>query len=56
MHSGTAPRCGRNRSVKALADHVSEAIGIEPNYRRLEADGWEQAPGVRRLDGTGRKE
>lgn len=29
-----------HRSVKALADHVSDAIGIEPNYRRQEATGW----------------
>ena len=36
-----------HRSVKSLADHVSDAVGIVPNYRRLEAAGWEQAPGVR---------
>ena len=29
-----------HRSVKALADHVSDAVGIEPNYRRVEASGW----------------
>jgi hypothetical protein len=36
-----------HRSVKALADQVSDAVGIVPNYRRQEAAGWEQAPGVR---------
>jgi hypothetical protein len=29
-----------HRSVKALADHVSDAIGIEPNYRKVETTGW----------------
>jgi hypothetical protein len=38
-----------HRSVKALADHVSDALGIVPNYRRMEAAGWEQAPGVRTI-------
>ena len=38
-----------HRSVKDLADHVSEVIGIEPNYRRQAAAGWEQPPGERKL-------
>jgi hypothetical protein len=38
-----------NRSIKALADHVSDAIGIEPNYRRQETGGWPQPPGAREL-------
>jgi hypothetical protein len=29
-----------NRAVKALADHVSDALGIDPNYRRVEHGGW----------------
>ena len=29
-----------HRAVKALADHVSDELGIEPNYRRIEAGGW----------------
>jgi len=40
-----------HRSVKALADHVSDAIGIAPNYRRQEAAGWfDRTPGERELD------
>ena len=39
-----------HRSIKALADHVSDAIGIDPNYRRQETSGWEQPPGKRSLD------
>lgn len=35
--------------VRVLADHVSDAVGIEPNYRRQQAAGWEQAAGVRML-------
>jgi hypothetical protein len=39
-----------HRSVKALTDHVSDAIGIEPNYRRVEASGWfGTIPGEREL-------
>jgi hypothetical protein len=39
-----------HRSVKALADHVSDAIAIEPNYRRVEASGWfGTMPGEREL-------
>jgi len=29
-----------HRSVKALADRVSDELGILPNYRRVEASGW----------------
>lgn len=37
-----------HRSVKAIADHVAHAIGIEPIYRRVEAGGWfGTAPGER---------
>jgi hypothetical protein len=36
-------------SIKALADKVSEKLGIEPNYRRQEASGWERAPGTQEL-------
>jgi len=33
-------------SVQALSDHVSDAIGIVPIYRKVEAGGWfGQAPG-----------
>lgn len=40
-----------HRSVKALADEVSDALGIVPNYRRVEAGGWfGQAPGTRETD------
>lgn len=39
-----------HRSVKALADHVSDAIGIEPNYRKVEATGgFGTMPGEREL-------
>ena len=35
-----------HRSVQALADHVSDAIGIVPIYRKVEAGGWfGQMPG-----------
>jgi len=35
-----------HRAVKALADHVSDALGIDPNYRRIERGGWfGQPPG-----------
>jgi hypothetical protein len=35
-----------HRSVQALADHVSDAIGIVPIYRKVEAGGWfGQTPG-----------
>jgi hypothetical protein len=44
-------------SVKAITDHVADAIGIEPVYRRVEAGGWfEQTPGERGLDNSGRME
>jgi len=40
-----------HRSVKALTDHVSDTIGIAPNYRRQEAAGWfSRTPGERELD------
>lgn len=40
-----------HRSIKAIADHVSNALGISPNYRRIEAGGWfGQTPGERELD------
>jgi hypothetical protein len=40
-----------HRSVKALADHVSDVVGITPNYRRQEAAGWfGKTPGERELD------
>jgi hypothetical protein len=29
-----------HRAVRALADHVSDELGIEPNHQRLEAAGW----------------
>jgi len=32
------------RSVKALADHLSDALGIDPNYRRLDRGGWFGVP------------
>jgi hypothetical protein len=39
-----------HRSVKALADYVSDAVGIEPNFRRQETSGWfGQTPGERGL-------
>ena len=38
-----------HRSVKALADHVADSVGIVPNHRRMEVAGWEQAPGVRTI-------
>jgi hypothetical protein len=28
------------RSAKGLADHVLDTVGINPNYRRVEAGGW----------------
>jgi hypothetical protein len=33
-----------HRSVRALADHVSDALGIDPNYRRIERGGWSGEP------------
>lgn len=29
-----------HRAVRAFTDRVSDDIGIQPNYRRVEADGW----------------
>lgn len=46
-----------HRSVKALTDHVSDAIGIVPIYRKVEAGGWfGQTPGERELDNSKRAE
>ena len=28
------------RSARALADHVLAEVGINPNYQRIEAAGW----------------
>ena len=37
-----------HRSVKKLADQMSNSLGISPNYRRLEISGWfNQVPGSR---------
>jgi hypothetical protein len=39
-----------HRSVKALTDHVSNALGLQPHYQRHEQQGWfGQAPGEREV-------
>jgi len=41
------------RSVKALTEHVADALGLTPNYRSLEGrEGFWQKPGARELDET----
>lgn len=42
-----------HRAVKAFTAHVSDALAIEPNYRRLEGrEGFWHTPGERELDNT----